>query len=170
MDVISAIQGRRSIRQYSPQPIDNEKVNKVLEAARLAPSAGNRQSWKFVVVKDYQTRRQLAEAAGGQSSLAQAPIVIVACGTETEGVMLCGQYRYTVDLSIATAFMILEAHEQGLGTCWLGSFDEKRVREILEIPDPVRIVAMTPLGVPAERPDPKSRKELADIVSYERYK
>jgi len=169
MDVLSAIQGRRSIRQYSSQPIEDIKLNKVLEAARLSPSASNRQSWKFVIVKDNETRANLAEAAGGQLFVGQAPVILVACGTDPDSIMMCGQHRYTVDLSIATAYMILEAYEQGLGTCWLGSFDEKRVKEILGIPEGIRVVAMTPLGYPTDSPAERPRKNLDEIVCYERY-
>ena len=169
MDVLSAIQGRRSIRQYSSQPIEDIKLNKVLEAARLSPSASNRQSWKFVIVKDNETRAKLAEAAGGQLFVGQAPVILVACGTDPDSIMMCGQHRYTVDLSIATAYMILEAYEQGLGTCWLGSFDEKRVKEILGIPEGIRVVAMTPLGYPTDSPAERPRKNLDEIVCYERY-
>jgi len=169
MDVLSAIQGRRSIRQYSSQPIEDIKLNKVLEAARLSPSASNRQSWKFVIVKDNETRANLAEAAGGQLFVGQAPVILVACGTDPDSIMMCGQHRYTVDLSIATAYMILEAYEQGLGTCWLGSFDEKRVKEILGIPEGIRVVAMTPLGYPTDSPAERPRKNLDKIVCYERY-
>ncbi len=170
MDVLSAIKGRRSIRQYSSRPVEDEKLAKVLEAARLSPSASNRQSWKFVVVKDEKTREKLTEAAGRQSFVGQAPIIIAACGTDPDGIMMCGQHRHTIDLSIATAYMILEAHEQGLGTCWLGSFDEKKVKEILGIPEGTRVVAVTPLGYPAEDPAARPRKRLDDIVCYERYK
>ena len=170
MDVLSAIQGRRSIRQYSSRPVEDEKLGKVMEAARLSPSANNRQSWKFVVIKDDKTRARLTEAAGRQAFVAQAPIIIVACGTDPDSIMMCGQHRYSIDLSIATAYMILEAHEQGLGTCWLGSFDEKKVKEILDIPEGVRVVAVTPLGYPVEYPASRPRKRVDEIVCYERYK
>ena len=140
-----------------------------MEAARLSPSESNRQSWKFIIVKDDQKRMALTDAASRKLFVGQAPVIIVACGTDPEGIMKCGQYRHTVDLSIATAYMILEAYEQGLGTCWLGSFDEKRVKEILSIPETVKVVAMTPLGYPSESPTQKPRKNLDEIVCYEKY-
>jgi nitroreductase len=169
MDVLSAIQGRRSIRQYSSQPIEDEKLNSVLEAARLSPSANNRQAWKFIVVKDPETRIRLAEAAGGQLFIGHAPVILVACGTEPEGIMTCGQNRYSLDLSIATAYMMLEAFEQGLGTCWLGRFNEQQVKEILGIPESIRVVVMTPLGYPAETPAARPRKNQSEIVRYDKY-
>jgi len=170
VDVLTAVQNRRSIRQYSSKPVEVEKLGRILEAARLAPSASNSQQWKFIVVKDDAIRAKLAEAAGGQMFVKQAPITIVACGLDPGRVMYCGQPRYTVDLSIAVSFIILEAYEQGLGTCWLGHFDEKKVKEILGIPEGVRVVAMTPLGYPAESPSPKPRKGIEEIICYDRYK
>lgn len=168
MNVLSAIQGRRSIRKYSNKPIEDEKLLNVLEAARLSPSAINRQNWKFIVVKDSETRERLTEAID-QPFVGEAPIILVCCGTEPESIMRGGQPRYTVDLSIATAYMILEAHAQGLGTCWLGSFDESMVKDVLDIPKNVRVVAITPLGYPAESPSQRSRKRLEEIISYDKY-
>jgi nitroreductase len=167
MDVISAIKIRRSIRKFSERLVEDEKLQSILEAARLAPSAKNMQDWRFIVVRNNETRKKLAEVS--QEWISSAPIIIVCCGTDPTGVMSCGQPRYTVDLSIATSFMILEATNQGLGTCWLGRFDEKAVKEILEIPEEVRVVTMFPLGYPAETPEPKPRKALDEIVSYDKY-
>lgn len=169
MDVLTAIKGRRSIRAYSPREIEDEKLKRVLEAGRLAPSAVNRQEWKFIVVKDPAIREQLVEAASGQKFLGEAPLALVACGTEPTKVMKCGQHAYNIDVSIALSFMILEAWEQGLGSCWLGHFDEDKVKKILDIPPEVRVVAMTPLGYPAETPAPRPRKSLDEIVSYDKY-
>lgn len=168
MDVLSAIQGRRSIRKYSDKPVEKEKLMKVLEAARLSPSAKNMQEWKFIVVEDEEIREKLTEAIG-QPFVGEAPVILVGCGTDPEGVMKGGQPRYTVDLSIATSYMILEAYEQGLGTCWLGTYDEDRVKEVLNIPEKVRVVAITPLGYPNEIPSQKPRKELDEIISYNKY-
>lgn len=170
MDVLSAIQGRRSIRHYSTRPVEEEKLNKVLEAARLSPSANNRQNWKFIVIKDIELRTRLAKTTVAYGFIAEAPIIIVACGTEADSIMECGQHRYTIDLSIATSYLILEAHSEGLGTCWIGGFNEKGVKEALGIPDNVRVVAMTPLGYPAEEPGQRPRKKLDEIVCYDGYK
>ncbi len=167
MDVMYAIQVRRSIRAYKSTPVEEEKLSKVLEAARLSPSARNLQEWKFIVVKNEIKREQLTKASLGQNFVGQAPIILAACGKEPESIMECGQHRYTVDLSIAMSFMVLEAVEQGLGTCWLGRFDEKRVKEILDIPHEVRVVAMTPLGYSDENPAQRPRKSIHQIVSYD---
>jgi nitroreductase len=169
MSVQSAISERRSIRAYLDTPIEEEKLNLVLEAARLSPSARNRQEWKFVVVKDRETRNKLVQAANGREFVGEAPLIIAACATEAEYVMSCGQPAGTVDSSIAFAYLVLQAHELGLGTCWLGAYDESQVKEILGIPTHVRVVAMTPLGYPAESPEARPRKHLNEIVSYDRY-
>ena len=169
MNVFEAIGERKSIRKYKDIEVEEEKLEKILESARIAPSAANRQEWKFLVVKNKETRDKLIDAAHGQKFVGQAPITIVACSTESERVMPCGQYAYTVDLSIAVSFMILEATEIGLGTCWLGAYDEGKVKEILGIPSDIRVPAMFTLGYADENPVPRPRKALDDIVCYERY-
>ena len=123
MNVMDAVKARRSIRAYQDRPIEEEKLLKVLEAGRLAPSARNLQDWKFIVVRDKNKRQRLSVVALDQSFVAQAPVVIVACGTETE-LMTCGQYTYPIDVSIAVDHMSLEATDLGLGTCWIGAFHE----------------------------------------------
>jgi nitroreductase len=169
MDVFTAISQRRSVRAYKNTHVEEDKLRKILEAARLSPSASNRQEWKFVVVKKKETSQKLAKAALGQSFIGEAPVVIVACATETESVMLCGQPAYTVDVSIACAFMILQAYELGLGTCWIGAFKEDEVKKILKILESVRVVAMIPLGYPDEDPSQRSRKGLDQIVCFDKY-
>lgn len=169
MDVFTAISNRRSIRKYLSKEVETYKIEKILEAGRLSPSAANRQEWKFVVVKDKAIKQQLMAAAHGQTSVEEAPVVLVGCAVDASAIMPCGQYTYTVDLSIAFAYMILEAQELGLGTCWLGAFDENAVKKALSIPEEVRVVAMTPLGYPAESPYARPRKPMKEIVSYEKY-
>lgn len=169
MSVLTVIKNRRSIRQYSSKSVGDDKLEMVLEAARLSPSASNLQSRKFVVVREEETKRKLAEAAGGQKFLLQAPIIIVACGTDTEKMMLCGQHTYNIDVSIAVSYLALAAEEIGLGTCWLGHFDENKVKEILHIPEEVRVVTMIPLGYPAETPGQRTRKDMKEVVCYEKY-
>ena len=110
------------------------------------------------------------EAANGQKFVGQAPATIVGCSTESERLMPCGQLAYTVDLSIAVSFMILEATELGLGTCWLGAYDEEAVKKVLDIPDEIRVPAMFTLGYADENPDPRPRKELNEILCFEKFK
>jgi nitroreductase len=169
MDVFTAISQRSSVRAYKDTDTGEEKLKKILEAARLSPSSSNRQEWKFIVVKNKETRKKLANAAFGQSFIGEAPVVIVACSTESKSIMACGQPAYTVDISIACAFMILQAYELGLGMCWIGVFKEDKVKKILKIPEHVRVVAMTPLGYPNQSPSQKFRKSLDQIVCFEKY-
>jgi nitroreductase len=169
MDVFTAISQRSSVRAYKVTPVEEDKLKKILEAARLSPSSSNRQEWKFIVVKNKETRKKLANAAFGQSFIGEAPVVIVACATESKSIMACGQPAYTVDVSIACSFMILQAYDLGLGTCWIGAFKEDETKKILNIPEHVRVVAMTPLGYPDQPPSKKSRKRLDQIVCFEKY-
>lgn len=168
MDVMDAIKGRRSVRNYSAKEIEEAKLNLVLEAGRLSPSAINAQNWHFILVRDQEKLQLLMEAANGQPHVGEAPAAIVACATSGR-VMNCGQSTDTVDVSIAMSYMILEAYELGLGTCWLGNFSADKVKKVLEIPEDVTVIAMTPIGYPAVEPEQRGRKELNEIVSYEKY-
>jgi nitroreductase len=169
MDVRHAIQTRQSIRAYEPREVEKEKLVKVLDAGRLSPSAGNRQERRFVVVSDSRKRKALSEAANNQSFIAEASLVIAACSVETEYIMKCGQPAYPIDVAIAVDHMTLQAVEEGLGTCWIGAFDEKKVKEILNIPDSVRVVQLLTLGYPSAAPRPTSRKSLDEIVMREKW-
>jgi nitroreductase len=169
MDVFAAMSQRSSVRAYKTTEVEEDKLKRVLEAARLSPSASNRQEWKFIVIRDKDARKKLAKAAFGQSFIEEAPVVIVACGTESKAMLGCGQPTHTVDVSIACAYMILQACELGLGTCWIGAFREDETKKILSIPEHVRVVAMTPLGYPNQPPSKKLRKSLDQIVCYEKY-
>lgn len=169
MDVFETISKRRSIRKYKDTSVEEDKLHKILEAARIAPSAANRQEWKFLVIKNNETRQKLVNAANGQKFVGEAPVTIVACSTESERVMPCGQPAYSVDLSIAVSFMILEATELGLGTCWLGAFKEDEVKKILDIPEEIRVPAMFTLGYADERPVPRPRKDLNQVICFEKF-
>jgi nitroreductase len=172
MDVFEAIQNRRSIRAYEPTPVPKEKLDRVLEAARQAPSASNIQPWHFIVVTDNEKRRKLAEGGTYGKFLAEAPAVIVGCGDQK-----ASPKWYTVDVTIALEHIVLTATNEGLGTCWVGSFDESQAKELLKIPKNFRIVALLALGYPREklnlqRKNAKAigrRKELKQIVSFEEF-
>lgn len=167
MELGEAIKKRRSIRKYLTRKVENDKLDRVLEAGRLAPSAKNLQEWRFVVVRDEGRRKRLADAAKGQTFVGEAPVVIAACATVTDYVMTCGQLTYPIDLAIALEHMVLAAAAEGLGTCWIGAFYEEEVKKILNIPPEVRVVALLPLGYPDESPHPRPRKEIGEIVAFE---
>ena len=164
MTVFEAIQQRYSVRRYNGQAVEPEKLARVLEAARLAPSAGNRQEWRFVVVTDEQTRQELMKAAADQGFVGQAPVVIAACAETDEYTMPCGQLSYPIDVAIALEHIALQAVAEGLGTCWVGAFDEAAAKQILDIPQEVPVVELMALGYPADEPRPRQRLELDETV------
>jgi nitroreductase len=170
MNVIDAIKTRKSVRAYRDQPVEDDKLNLILEAGRLAPSAANRQEWRFVIVREKETREKIVQAAGNQEFIGEAPVVIVACA-ETDGrIMKCGQACYPIDVAIALDHITLTAVELGLGSCWIGHFDEGKVKEILEIPDRIRVVEIMPLGYPVDpSPIEKNRLPLNAITKYEHW-
>jgi nitroreductase len=168
MNVSEAIRTRRSVRHYDPREVEQEKLDLVLEAARLSPSAANQQQWKFILVRDKELLEKLYIASENQPSVKEAPAAIVVCATGNR-VMTCGQPTETVDPSIATSYLILQAHELGLGTCWLGRFHAEQVKDALAIPEDVTVVAVTPIGYPAEEPPARPRKTAAEVISYDKY-
>lgn len=169
MDVYEAIKTRRSVRAYQDKPVPEDALNRILEAARLAPSASNRQDWKFIVVKDPETRKAIATAARNQQFIAEAPVVIVAVSLNPDRIMSCEVPAYAVDLAIAVDHITLAATAEGLGTCWIGAFSQDEMKKILNVPDKYKIVTLTPLGYPADSPRPKVRKSLEEIVCYEKF-
>lgn len=164
MELLEVIRNRRSIRKYTGAAVQQEKLKKVLEAGRLSPSARNEQERKFVVVKG-SILEQLTEACCNQSMVKEAGTAIVLCST-SDRTMTCGQSTASIDCSIAMSFMLLEAEEQGLGMCWLGSFYADKVKEVLHLPEEWTVVAVSPLGVPDESPAPRPRKSLEEITLY----
>jgi nitroreductase len=168
VDFTEVVRKRRSIRKYRPDPVPEELLNTVLEAARQAPSWANTQCWKFVVVTDPETRRALAQA--GNKWVADAPAIIVQCADPSLPGVKGDQHYYMFDAGLAMENLMLAAADQGLGTCCLGAFDEEAVRRAIKAPANIRIVAETPIGYPAEEPPAKPRKPLADIACPERYR
>jgi nitroreductase len=168
MDIYEAISIRKSVRAFKADDVPEDVLTRVLEAARIAPSASNRQEWRFVVVREAKTREQLSLAAHGQAHVRQAPVVL-ACCAETDGhVMPCGQQSYPIDVAIATTHITLCAAAEGLGTCWIGACSEDKVKEILSIPPAVRVVALMPLGYPQDQsPAVKTRLPMDTIVKRE---
>jgi nitroreductase len=170
MDVFEAIKIRRSVRSYLNRPVEEDKLKKILEAARLAPSASNRQEWRFVVVKDKSTRQELSKAAKNQKFVQEAPVVIACCALTNNHIMTCGQLCYPIDVAIAIDHMTLAAVELGLGTCWVGAFFEDQVKKILNIPQEIRVVELLALGYPKENLNlDKERLVLSEIVFREEW-
>jgi nitroreductase len=169
VDVYQAIKQRFSARFYKPDPPPDEVIQRLLEATRMAPSSNNSQPWKFVVVRDPETRRKLAEISRNQQFVGQAPIIIAAVATKTDHVMTCGLSSFIVDLAIAVDHLTLAAAAEGLGTCWIGAFYQDPARELLGVPEDCRIVALLPVGYPSRGAGTKRRKQIEEIVCYERF-
>ncbi len=170
MAVLNCIKKRYSVRAYLDKPVEAEKINAVLEAARLAPSARNCQQLRYVVVQDKNTIQRLCEAANKQAFVGQAPVVIIACAVNLDYVMRCGQTAYPIDTGIALEHVALQAVEEGLGTCWVGSFFEDQIKAILGIPEQgVRVVELMTLGYPADKMPEKKRVDIAGIVSRDKW-
>ena len=170
MDLYDAMGKRYSCRTFAQGDVEPEKVERILEAARIAPSARNFQDWRFIVVRDAQTRGRLCDCAKGQKFVAEAPVVIVAVGTNIEYRMTCGHHTFVIDVAIAGEHLALAATAEGLGTCWIGAFHEDQVRATLDIPDDCRVVVMFSLGYPARDDVPeKSRLAIGEIVYHEKW-
>jgi nitroreductase len=171
MDVFEAIQKRRSIRAYQDKPVPREKIEKILEAGRLAPSARNSEPWHFIVVTDKEKRKALS---GGMWAkfLSQAPLVIVACGDKK-----ASPDWYAIDVALAVENMVLTAVNEGLGTCCVGSFDEKDVKAVVKVPENFEVLVMLAVGYPSGKLDLSSkllnlvrtRKTLSEVASEEEY-
>ena len=167
--VLEAIKKRQSVRSYQDKEIPEEMLQQILEAGRLAPSAKNTQSWKFIVVKDEDLRKKLVPACKNQKFMGEAPVVIAGCATNPDYAMTCGEHSYSIDLAIALDHMSLEATSLGLGTCWIGAFYQDQVKEILGVPEDVRIMSLMPLGYPKELGTKTGRKLLSEIICYDKY-
>lgn len=173
MDIFDVFSGRRSIRRYKDLPVEEDKITQVLEAARLAPSWKNQQCWRFIVIKDVDRKRELLkgfhEDNPGTKAVASAPLSIVVCADPDESGIENGIEYYIADTAIAFEHLCLAAHALGLGTCWMGWFDENLIKEALDIPEQIRVIGVTPLGYPDQEPKPRPRKELEEIIYYDNW-
>lgn len=170
MEFINVINNRYSCRSYENKPLSRELIEQVLNTARVAPSAVNIQPWKFIIVTDNETKKKLGEAYS-KDWFVSAPVIIAACGTTKAGYKRKwdGQDYTWVDVSIAMDHLTLGATDAGLGTCWIAAFKKEPAKEILKVPDDVDIIAMTPLGWPADKSRKKQRKELPEITCWEQW-
>ncbi|HJW75691.1 MAG TPA: nitroreductase family protein [Thermoleophilia bacterium] len=170
MDVLDCIAQRYSVRGYRPDPVDDETLNTVLEAARLAPSAANRQPFRLLVIRTAGREEELGRIYG-RPWFAQAPLVLAVVAVPGEAWRRMDDKPYDeVDATIAMDHLILAAASLGLGTCWVAAFDPVAAREVLGLPDEVEPVAFTPLGYPTTSPKEKKRRSLEELVMYERWR
>jgi nitroreductase len=169
MEFNELIRKRYSVRAYKPDPIGDEELTRVLEAARLAPTADNRQPFRLIVIHTKGKEAELKQIYN-RDWFVQAPIVICACGVPSEGWFSRKGKSYTdVDVAIVMDHLILAATELGLGTCWVAAFDVDAAKRILNLPDGVEPILFTPLGYPADQPTPKHRKSLEELVRFEQW-
>ncbi|MBC7129701.1 nitroreductase family protein [Candidatus Bathyarchaeota archaeon] len=179
MEVLEAIKTRRSIRKFKPDPVENDKLNLVLEAARWAPSWANTQCWEFIIVKNQEAKEKLAETLTewnpGKEAVKTAPAIIVACAKrgvsgfwKGKPVTDKGDF-FMFDAALALQNLSLAAHSLGLGTLHVGAFNAEKAAEILEVPKDISVVELMPLGYPLAVPEAPKRKELKEFVYFERY-
>jgi nitroreductase len=170
MTAHGVFQRRFSCRSFDPTPLDRETVIKILEAARWAPNGGNLQPWRFVIALDSERRRAVAGAAYGQGFLAQAPVVIVVCAVPDESASKYGprgrELYCLQDTAAAAENILLAATDLGLGSCWVGAFDEAAVRRVLDLPHSWRPVALIALGRPTEAEPQRTRRPLSEITMW----
>lgn len=172
MDCMEAIITRRSIRKFTDQEIKQEDLLNILEAGRMAPSAGNLQPCHFIVVRDPAIKRSLREAALDQELISQASAVIVVCADPELSSKYGekGRNHYCLlDCTNATENMLLAAHALGYGACWVGGFSERMLKKVVDVPDHFRVVSLIPVGLPAENPAPPPRRSLADMLHWDKW-
>jgi len=169
MTVLEAVRSRYSCRSYHDKPIEQEKLDSIFEAARLAPSAMNTQDWRFVVVVDKEKKRQVAETTNRAEVFRGAGVIIAAC-SNSDHVMRCGQAIGPIDVSIALEHIALQATDLGLATCWIGSFYADKVKAILDIPADIAVIELMALGYPADEPKKPERKAIEEILCYDKWK
>ena len=165
MDFYATLEARRSVRKYSSDPVEQDKLDRILNAARIAPSAANRQPWHFFVIQNAEKREAL-KAAYAQDWFTSAPVIICACAKTSEAWQRSDGANYAfIDVAIAFEHLVLAATAEGLGTCWIGAFKPEEVKRVLDLADDLHPVAMTPMGYPSESPAPRPRKQIDQIVT-----
>ncbi len=170
MDFLQLVESRYSVRSYQDRPVEQAKLDRILEAVRLAPSGSNRQPWRFIVVRDADVRRRLVPACSNQQFIAQAPVVIAGVGLMPNRVMRCDIPGDPVDVAIAMEHLALAAVAEDLGTCWIGAFYQDQVREVLGVPaGSAKVIQLMTLGYPDGDPRPKTRKPMSEIVCFDRW-
>ena len=167
--LLDCIKKRYSVRKFLDKPVEQEKIDILLEAARLAPSASNKQTWHFVVIRDKEKRKQLTGICRGQSFVSEAPITIAVCNTNLDYIMTCGQKAPVIDGAIAAEHIVLQAVELGLGSCWIGAFYHDKMAELINLPQNYEIIGLLPIGYPAVEKGDRDLKSIEEIVSYDNF-
>lgn len=169
MELLPEIANRRSVRSFTGEPLDSSKLKRIIEAGRRAPSAKNRQAWRFVVIQDAETRKALEEASYGQTYVGEAGAVIAICTTNIDYKMPNGQLSYPVDSGIAAAFMMLQSEHEGLGNCPITTFREDEVKSLLSVPYKMRVVMLLIVGVPSAPGEETDRLPTERVVGWEHW-
>jgi nitroreductase len=173
MELMETIKGRRSIRKFKNQNIPDEAITPLIEAASYAPSAGNIQPWEFVIARNPAVKQKLVKAAYNQKQVQEAPVVIVVCANENRsstGYGNRGKTLYCIqDTSAAIQNILLTAHSLGLGTCWIGAFDENEAKDAVNAPEGVRPVAMIPIGYPDVTPRQRNKRPISELVHHDSF-
>ena len=169
MDFQELIRSRYSVRAYKPDPVPDAVLGSILEAGRLAPTAGNRQAFRILVIKT-QGREAELKSIYGRDWFVQAPLILCVCGIPRDNWVRSHRKNYNdVDVAIVMDHMILAATDLGLGTCWIGAFNVRTARKVLGTPKKAEPIELMPLGYPADEPKPKKRKDIGDIVFHDRW-
>ena len=173
MDAMECLRTRRSIRKFKDRSVPFELIGNILEAGRLAPSAGNIQEWKFILVTDYKAREDIAMAACMQTWMVDAPVFIVICSDPNKAERMYGKKGETLyciqNSAAAMENMLLAIHAQGLGSCWVGACDESKVKQALNIPGNIHVMGILPVGYPAEEALMPDKYPLTDVICVEKW-
>jgi len=169
MELMEAIGKRYSVRSYKDKEVEEDILMNIMEAARLAPSAKNRQEWKFVIVRDRIKKEKMVEVAKGQEFVKEAGVIIAGVSTEKSYTMTCGVPARHIDIAIAMEHIALAATSYGLGTCWIGAFYQDKAKDLLNVPENCEVVALMTLGYPEGETTEKTRKSMEEIICYEEF-
>jgi nitroreductase len=169
MDVLPEIIERRSVRDFLDKNVEKGKIDRILTAGQLAPSAKNRQEWRFIVVQKEALRHKIQDAAFGQEHVGKAPVIIAACPTNIDYRMPNGEFSYSIDISFAASNMLLQATREGLGSCVVTTFDEREMKDLLSVPYLMRVVLLILVGYTDRKPEPTPRKPVKRICSFDHW-
>ena len=169
MEFMDVMHKRISIRKYKDTPVEQEKIDKLIDLLRIAPSAANRQEWKFVAITDEEQLKKMRVACESRGPAMTAPLIFCICATEYVEMNDSGYNRGTIDASIASTYLHLATFGMGLGSCWIGSFDPDMATEIVGCPEGTRVITVVTVGYPDEAPNPRPRKAFEDVAVYNKF-